>query len=359
VANFADVQGFAAGIHAMPCTNRCRHCWTEGSSADRGVPEEQVNFVLRKLAELRADIPNLWFFLYAEPTAHPQFIGIVEQAAQLGLIRDGFFLPTNGSGLAKAPDETWERLKNAGCRCLQLTVYGLEQTHDAFAGRRGAFQNIVAITRRARGHEIAWYAGIILHSGNVGELIATISSIKTLDPNGSSQVGWFPFLWQGRGREAHRVRAAEYARLPAEMRERATYMVEEREAVSRILDSPVLSAQPAGGSLCSVLTFHVDRDLKVFCGGSCDSGGIAAAAPQVKEEFYLGTLNEEGFAPLVESYLKNPPRSIKLLNTITWGELAIKYGDKNNDELYFLNDLPENKWAAAYLCEALGNRAAT
>ena len=62
---------------------------------------------------------------------------------------EGVFLATNGSILAKAPDTVWQRLKNTGISHLQFTVYGLEQTHDEFAGRRGAFGNIVATIQRA------------------------------------------------------------------------------------------------------------------------------------------------------------------------------------------------------------------
>lgn len=352
---YADINAFSVGIHAMPCTNRCRHCWTQGSVRNRRVPAQQVFFVLERLAQLQEDIPQVTFFLYDEPTNHPQFIEIMEWAAQMGLIGDQFFLPTNGSILAKASDETWERLRKAGCDCLQLTVYGLEQTHDVFAGRRGAFQNIVATTRRAREHGIEWYAGIVLHPGSVRELEDTIACVKDLDPSGTSRVGWYPFLWQGRGKDASRVRAREYAQLPAEVRERRPFLVEEREAIDRILDSRELSGRRASESMCPVLTFHVDRDLRVFCGGACDSGGIAAVVPELSGEFYMGMLSEKGFGSLLEAYRQRLPRSIRLLDEVTWGELAEKYGDRTNDEIYHLNDLPENKWAAAHLLEALGS----
>ncbi len=52
---------------------------------------------------------------------------------------------------------------------------------------------------------------------------------------------------------------------------------------------------------------------------------------------------------MLEAYLEKPPRSIRLLNEITWGELAERYGDRANDEIYWLDDLPAHKWAAAYL----------
>jgi MoaA/NifB/PqqE/SkfB family radical SAM enzyme len=206
-----NVDVFSIDLHAMPCTNHCKHCWTNGSRQHRPVPVEQVFFVLDKLAEMRKSIPQGAFFLYDEPTTHPHFIEIVERAAELGLLWESFFLPTNGSVLARAGDETWQRLKRAGADCLQLTVYGLEQTHDTFAGRRGAFQDLVTTVRRAMEHDVAWYAGVLLHADNVDELPETLAYVRHLDPAGKVQVGWYPFSWQGRGRDARRVHAAEYA----------------------------------------------------------------------------------------------------------------------------------------------------
>jgi hypothetical protein len=74
-----------------------------------------------------------------------------------------------------------------------------------------------------------------------------------------------------------------------------------RPSAGFILDSRELSKRQASQSMCTVLTFYVDRDLRVFCGGACDSGGIVAAAPELSGEFYQGTLNEEGFEPLLEA----------------------------------------------------------
>lgn len=344
-------DAFALGIHAMPCTNRCQHCWTEGSVEHARVPAERVFFVLTKLAELRREFAQVTFFLYDEPTNHPHFVDILEHAAGLGLIGEDFFLATNGSLLARARTETWERMARAGCRTLQLTAYGLEQAHDAFAGRRGAFQDIVTTIQRASEHGVGWYAGVVMHRDNVGQVRETVEYLRGLDPAGRAQVGSFTFLWQGRGREARRLRTRDLAALPPEKRPRTHTLIEEREAVRRILDDPGLAARRAGETTCGTLVWHVDRDLRVYCGGACDSGGIAAAVPELREAFLLGTLDTQGFLPLLEAYRRARPRSLRLLEQVTWGELAQCYGDRENDELYHLNDLPENKWAAVYLLE--------
>ena len=71
-----EITTFSIDIRAAPRTNRCRHCWTYGSACNRDAPirrapVEQVFFVLDKLAQARAQVPQRAFFLYDEPTAHP------------------------------------------------------------------------------------------------------------------------------------------------------------------------------------------------------------------------------------------------------------------------------------------------
>jgi MoaA/NifB/PqqE/SkfB family radical SAM enzyme len=350
VVDINKTGALSIGLEAMTCTNRCRHCWIQGNPTHRSMPVEQVYYVLERLAEVKQYMAPGLFVMYDEPTTHPQFIEIIEKAAQLGLIGEDFFLPTNGSILARAPEHTWDRLKRAGMNSLQLTIYGLEQTHDDFAGRRGAFKDIITTIRRAVMHDIEWWCGVVLHPGNIGELDDTVAYLKRLDPEGKAAVGWFLFFWQGRGRDINRVRANDFARLPEHLR-KGSHWVDESEAIRRIIENPNLSRRRPSEPYCQSLWFQVDRDLQVYCGGSCDCGGIAAAIPEMKAVFSLGKLTDAGFLPLIESYQQKPPAVIQYLDNITWGELAKKYGDPTNDEFYYLNDLPEQKWAAKYLSD--------
>ena len=192
-----------------------------------------------------------------------------------------------------------------------------------------------------------------MHRDNVGQVREAVEFLRGLDPSGQTRVGSFTFLWQGRGREARRLRTRDLVALPEEKRPRTVGLIEEREAVRRILADPILSARRGSEITCGSLVWHVGRDLRVYAGGACDSGGIAAAAPDLRDAFCLGTLGDEGLLPLLESYGRERPRPLRLLDQVTWGDLAQRYGDRESEELYHLNDLPESKWAAVYLLEGL------
>lgn len=349
-------QALSVNIHAAPCLNRCRHCWTEGHPHHKEVPPGQVMLVIEKLGEMRSRLPYVNFFLLDEPAMHRGFVTIMERASELGLISTEFFLATNGCVLAKAPDSTWSRLKKTGCNCLQFTFYGMEDIHDRFAGRPGAFKDLLTAVRRAGEFGMEWFAQIPLHPENVAELETLMDFLNGMDRGGQARIGWFPFLWQGRGRSAMRVRGELYRSLPDNLTGNRLQVVEEKQAIERILSDSSLSDRKGGDSMCPVLTLQIERNLQVFCGGACDSGGIAAAVPELKKYFFLGELNEEGFEPLLENYRLHRPQILGTLDRITWGELAERYGDRSNDEIFYLNDLPEHKWSAAFLVQEYGVR---
>jgi hypothetical protein len=136
-------------------------------------------------------------------------------------------------------------------------------------------------------------------------------------------------------------------RLPDPLRQQTRWLTE-AEAVQRILAQPELAARRANEAACASLTLEVDAEMEVCCGGACDSGGIAGAVPELRDEFVLGRLGDEGFGPLLEAYQTRPPRVLEQLSRVT-----AQYGDKANDELYHLPDLPLHKWASAYLLDWL------
>ena len=87
-------------LHAMPCTNACAHCWVQGSVRKPRMPFEQIAWVLGQLAGLKGQGIAPGFFLFDEPTHHPRFPDILQRAADLDLLPEGFFVATNGSILA-------------------------------------------------------------------------------------------------------------------------------------------------------------------------------------------------------------------------------------------------------------------
>jgi len=129
-------------IDASGCTDTCRHCARDGR------PPYGRQFSLDELHVIRNEWGPLVTYCY-EPTAHPDFPDIYDP---LIAVNHGGWLVTNGYGLAKRADHAilFERMRAMGFHTLSLTLHGLQEHHDWFVCRKGAFEDILQATRRAQ-----------------------------------------------------------------------------------------------------------------------------------------------------------------------------------------------------------------
>lgn len=338
-------------IHGMPCCNNCRHCWALGSPDYPTIPLADIKFVLKSLAEFRDknDVLAMPLF-FKEPTIHPDFIEIVRSMKEHGFINEATFWATNGFGLARMNDDQWRSLKELGFDGLQFTFYGLEKTHDSFAGRSGAFRDIKTAIEKSNGHGVRWVAGHIVHQDNLAEIMANVTLVNALNPDPKNHRGWFLFSHQGRASTLARPTLAQMQQAELISKEGKWFRTEATHH-REILENPAEAAQPYRQIGCNSLTFDLDPDMNAYCGGGCDSNGLLGLMPELKDDLKLGNLKQDSMCDLVNRYFDETPRPLKLLWDMTAGSLAEKYGDPSNDELFFKDDLVKNKWGTMALRE--------
>lgn len=343
-------------IHAMPCTNRCRHCWTLGAPGREFMGRETIFGLLEQIAALRKHAPHVFHYFFFEPTTHPDFVSIFLEAARLELIWDEFFFPTNGAGLSDLADDAWRDLADAGLEYLQFTVFGLESTHDRFACRKGAFNSIVEAASAANRHGVTWTTGIMAHPDNLEELEEVRDRFTRL---GATNLGIFTFEWQGRGTGIKRLREADLERLPESVRSPLNRLwVPEWRIVERILKDDEFGSNQPFSCDCELTAFEIFPDMNVYLGGGCDGGGLMAVLPEMVERFRIGSLREEPLAAILTRAILDPPDIVRSARELTWRELAERYGDRSGEELFRFplhgntpSPLPDRKWLASYLRE--------
>ncbi|MCP4231338.1 MAG: hypothetical protein GY771_14480 [bacterium] len=94
--------------------------------------------------------------------------------------------------------------------------------------------------------------------------------------------------------------------------------------------------------------------MRIYDGGTCDSGGYLGVFPEYADQFYLGELGDDGFKPIIDNYFEDKPEILKFLSGVTWGELAQEFGDGANDELFYDFDLVKNRWARMFVGKYYG-----
>ncbi len=301
--------------------------------------------VLDQLADLKAKLGTIVFPMYFdEPTIHPSFKEIMKHQLKLGLIYDDWWFSTNGYGLARMSDDDWSELAKAGLDYIRLTFHGIGQVHDELVGREGAYNDLLETIGKSEQHKVNWMAGMMLNSENQSMYEETKKTITELGTP-CSQFGWMVPHVQGRATEAcNLVKMSEITRL---MEGKELYWYSEGDFVRKVLSDSNLSERTARDNRCGIVYLDVDEDLNVFFGGGCDGDPFCF----VKDRVFLGNLENSTMSDCYNKYLNEPPEPVQLLNQITCGELARKFGNKTNEGVFFHSSLTGRKWPAEYLRE--------
>jgi pyruvate-formate lyase-activating enzyme len=151
---WAQISALSLSLAVAPCQLRCAYCDAAGIECTRVLPIEVFRRLLQEYAELaeRRGIHNANLLLYNEPANHPDLAGLWREMHRLGLSASTALLATNGARVAMDPHylTLLDELRDSGLRTVQLTAYGLEQTHDRLAGRNGAFRDLMVCAERCR-----------------------------------------------------------------------------------------------------------------------------------------------------------------------------------------------------------------
>ena len=127
--------------------------------------------------------------LHHDITAHPDFLALWEYSIQLA--KDAgedpeetySVLSTNGYGIARSDDYRFmlERLRALGTKGISSTLHGLEEHHDWFARRNGAFRDTLLSAERAAEVGLEVHFNIWLDRQNIPELAELLDSIHRFE----------------------------------------------------------------------------------------------------------------------------------------------------------------------------------
>jgi hypothetical protein len=336
-------------VHAMPCVNRCRHCWIYGSPEGTFMDTDVVFRILEEAAEFKSRTGiDVFPQFFMEPSIHPDFIEIVGRMWNLGLtIGDASWVSTNGHGIAGMSDGEMARLAATGVQGIGFTIYGLEGSHDEYAGRKGAWDDIEKAARRCDEYGISWLTGILMTRASAAEYRRIRDAIDSWGTPCGPSGAWFVPHWDGRAiNDAQRVTIDELMPL---MDKPSSVWKSESMHIDDILASEELSSKRATYSRCNIAHLDVHEDLWVRYGGGCDASPFDLDS----EDSLLGNLTGGGFLPMVEKYVDSPPLAVRRLAEMTWGELAREYGDGSNTQVFHLPNLVLGKWGRQYLRDSM------
>ena len=173
------------------CNHKCPHCF---SSAGKPLKNELSLDEAKDMADQLALCGmKLFTFTGGEPLLRKDFVlGLVEHLSKLGIYSRVF---TNGFNLT---EELARELSAAGLNELQVSLDGLESTHDEFRGVKNSFTHAIKALGYAKDAGLATFVRITVIPANVGELPELIELLEKMELTG---VRVRPFVSVGRGKD--------------------------------------------------------------------------------------------------------------------------------------------------------------
>ena len=167
----------------VPCSCHCKYCLLsyerklEGTDFLAGISFSKEFKIW--LSKNHPEVNFMYYFGYSMDT--PYLIDSMDEIANLNS-NSPKFMQFNGLKLRddKELDSFLINLKNKGLELIDLTFYGLENTHDNFAERKNDFAYLIRIIECANKIGINSEVGIPVMKNNLNEIDALIDLLKPM-----------------------------------------------------------------------------------------------------------------------------------------------------------------------------------
>lgn len=185
----ADFRPLVVWNTTNRCNLSCRHCYL--SAEDREYEQELTTTEARALIEdlARLGCPVL-LFSGGEPLLRHDLFDLAAYAKSLGLRP---VLSSNGTLITP---ETAERLAAAGFQYVGVSLDGLEEAHDRFRGRCGAFRDAVTGLRHAAAAGLKTGVRFTICAENAADLPGVIDYVAAA---GIPRFCMYHLVYAGRG----------------------------------------------------------------------------------------------------------------------------------------------------------------
>lgn len=301
----------------VPCRCHCRHCLLSASGKPSGVDYHRGQaFAERFYAWVQKNRPDLGFFFYVGNCMDfpelPEYIQFTKRLTPwLDILKlDGMELRAEAETAALL-----RSMREAGARGIDLTFYGVGDYHDRFAARKGDFDYLLLLLRKAKQEGMVVQASIALIQENVDQMPELF---RILEENSVDSM--FCFLPHAKGRgenlSSQRLTQADFERLCPTAKDHFSRVPHYTETAW--LERKTLPTASERSLILSLRADTIDRLEQM------DPAEILAELEQMDDAYYAAL----------------PPME----------QLAKQYGRPENQQLFRLRDL-YLQWQKRYLRE--------
>jgi hypothetical protein len=302
----------------VPCGCRCRHCSVNGGKTTFSVSYDRAKRVADRFIEWSKEDsrkPLKVEFTLGYSYEMPKEILLDYLRFRREHQMPGWdYLPLNGlrSRNSKGIRNYLEILREGGVKVINLTFFGLQRSHDAWAGRRGDFRYLLRLAKLFPQFGLARSEAVFLYKGNLGEIPDLLSTLDEIPGLIRREFGPWDYLGRGRGLEGERLDLSTLEMLSADLCERVD--TKQNRTESSWMDAIHNNEIPEKSKRVYLIQIR-DDNIEYLEKTNCR---------EVLEGLLKG-----------EHQYQGPEFSLQ--------ELSGRVGDKNNMKIYSLRDL-EWKW---------------
>jgi len=327
-------------LDVLRCPNSCRHCYQETGGGHYKLSLADIRRIVERLkgeAESAGVDLTVWPD-GKEPMAHPEYFEIMAYLDDMFHMGKARGVVTNGWSIARDPNFLVRlREYNQKLERIQLTLTDLEDAHDRFVGRRGAFRDLEIAAKRilAEGLKITWV--YVAHGDNIDRLPAM--SVWTHSRGfvaGDQSECVFLVKPQGRGRYLRRLRLGDLEHLPKRFRDMvlagATWgHMEGLKTEKDIVEAILHDALPTG-CCCEESCYNSKASSLVL---ECEyNGDVYPPCHEDHPAFLLGNINRDSLETILDRYTRDAIPALHARRVLGLKELAVRHGRRDCDELH-------------------------
>ena len=322
-------QSLILAVDMYGCPNRCRHCWL-GHAPNCSMDEAED---IRIVDYFRLFFPRIAYYSWLrEPDFCNHYRQRWERDNQISVnAKPERYELASFWRLARDPDYVYF-LKEVGVKKVQLTFFGLEEMTDRYAGRRGAFQELLRATEILVENGIAprWQA--FINEENRHEIVQLPGLADTLALKERCRAFGEEFTFfvhsgscDGENRRLYDIRITK-PHIPEELR---PYYLNYDEVMTEKECCELLKNDSSG------FAYHNGDTIVLNISGTFD---VYFNFTHMTEEWRIGNLKKDDPAELVRRITEEDTWALKLAGTAKPEQLAERYGNTQSDRVFFPED---------------------
>lgn len=172
----SDISTLVLEIQTNKCHLSCRHCYASGFKVHRDeLPLSTAIEIVEKVSLLSSG--NCYIYLYKDIIECSYLSLFAEYLKDRGMIKSLDPLPTHGWPRDKnlLPDQL-SSLASNGVEAVWLTVHGLQDEHDRFVRRPGAFRQLLQFAHAASSYGLKVIWNLSLRRSNFDAIMDLVQS---------------------------------------------------------------------------------------------------------------------------------------------------------------------------------------